>query len=72
MVIITYVGLIQFNRLQQGIKNAPAEFQAIVDKIISGVSTIRFIDVMISCKKDDISTKFNFSRLELNQSSRFN
>ncbi|XP_017482519.1 PREDICTED: uncharacterized protein K02A2.6-like [Rhagoletis zephyria] len=48
MAINTHVGMFKVNRLQQGVKTAPGEFQAIVDKMLSGTSTFGFIDDMIT------------------------
>ncbi|XP_036345530.1 uncharacterized protein LOC118754748 [Rhagoletis pomonella] len=48
VAINTHVGMFKVNRLQQGVKAAPAEFQAIVEKMLSGTSTFGFIDDMVT------------------------
>lgn len=53
MTINTHQGLFQVNRLQQGIKTAPGEFQAIVDMMLSGISTFAFIDDMVCSGEND-------------------
>lgn len=57
MAINTHIGLFQVNRLQQGIKTAPGEFQAIVDMMLSGISTFGFIDDMVTGGENELDHK---------------
>lgn len=72
MTINTHIGLFQVNRLQQGIKTAPGEFQAIIDMMLSGISTFGFIDDMVVSGENDYDHKTQlFKTLEQIQAFGF-
>ncbi|XP_011858363.1 PREDICTED: uncharacterized protein K02A2.6-like [Vollenhovia emeryi] len=57
MTINTHLDLFTVNRLQQGVKTAPAIFQRLIDTTLSGTNTFGFIDDMITAGIDETDHK---------------